>query len=135
MPIAMVEHYYQMIQHLSHTDKMVLVEKIIHSVNNPQQPLNQNYQDGLFGSWEDERIADEIIQDIKGYSNDVVLEKDIDKYSSLNYLTVTQDKTDENWLNNIFAIADKAFKESELNGVVLSNSDDRGWTRDEIYER
>ncbi|WP_181879581.1 hypothetical protein [Moraxella bovis] len=48
---------------------------------------------------------------------------------------VTQDKTDENWIENIFAIADKAFKESELNGVVLSNSDDRGWTRDEIYER
>lgn len=55
--------------------------------------------------------------------------------SGQSHLLVTQDKTDENWLNNIFAIADKAFKESELNGVVLSNSDDRGWTRDEIYER
>ena len=63
------------------------------------------------------------------------LEKDFDKYSSLDYLAVSDDKTDENWLNNIFAIADKAFKESELNGVVLSSSDDRGWTRDEIYER
>ena len=96
---------------------------------------NSSDVNSLFGSWEDERTADEIIQDIQGYSNDVVLEKDFDKYSSLDYLAVSDDKTDENWLNNIFAIADKAFKESELNGVVLSSSDDRGWTRDEIYER
>lgn len=56
MPIEIVEHYYQMIQHLNNADKMVLVEKIIHSVNNPLQPLNANNQDGLLGFLEDKKI-------------------------------------------------------------------------------
>ncbi|MBE9589742.1 hypothetical protein IM753_01890 [Moraxella sp. K127] len=63
MPIAVVEHYYQMIQHLDNADKMILVEKIIHSVNNERQSVNN--QESLAGSWEDDRSADEIIQDIK----------------------------------------------------------------------
>ncbi|MDO4894240.1 hypothetical protein [Moraxella sp.] len=32
MPIEMVEHYYQMIQHLDNADKMALVEKINQSI-------------------------------------------------------------------------------------------------------
>lgn len=63
MPIEIVEHYYQMIQHLNNADKMVLVEKIIHSVNNT--PKSADSIQELFGSWEDSRSADEIIDDIK----------------------------------------------------------------------
>ncbi|STZ09125.1 Uncharacterised protein [Moraxella caprae] len=32
MPIEIVEHYYQMIQHLDNADKMALVEKINQSI-------------------------------------------------------------------------------------------------------
>ena len=63
MPIEIVEHYYQMIRHLDNADKMMLVEKIIHSVNHERQSFNN--QESLVGSWEDDRSADEIIQDIK----------------------------------------------------------------------
>lgn len=72
MAIEMVEHYYQMIQHLDNADKMILVEKIIHSVNSQQQSANSqktNNLADLFGSWEDNRSADEIIADIKASSH------------------------------------------------------------------
>lgn len=78
------------------------------------------------------QIIEQLQKDVYQKSVDELL---LQSNSELGKLLVTQDKTDENWIENIFAIADKAFKESELNGVVLSNSDDRGWTRDEIYER
>ncbi|UYZ90451.1 hypothetical protein LP114_05100 [Moraxella bovis] len=79
------------------------------------------------------QIIEQLQKDVYQKSVDELLF--LQSNSELGQSLVTEDKTDENWIENIFAIADKAFKESELNGVVLSNSDDRGWTRDEIYER
>lgn len=130
MPIAIVEHYYQMIKHLDNADKMVLVEKIIHSVNNSAQPLNENHQDSLFGSWEDERTTDEMISDIKSYSNDVVLERNIDAYSSLDYLAVSDDQTDKDWMANFLVMTEKASQ----NIATHLPKNERGWTRDELYE-
>ncbi|WP_323841439.1 MULTISPECIES: hypothetical protein [unclassified Moraxella] len=127
MPIEIVEHYYQMIQHLNNADKMVLVEKIIHSVNNPLQPLNANNQDGLLGSLEDKKNS----QDIQSFSNDVILQKDIDEYSSLDYLAVSEDKTDKNWITNFLAMTEKASQ----NIATHLPQNERGWTRDDIYER
>lgn len=85
----------------------------------------------LFGSWEDNKIIDEATQDIKGHSNDVVLEKDIDQYSSLDYLAVSEDKTDKDWITNFLAMTEKASQ----NIATHLPQNERGWTRDEIYER
>lgn len=41
MPISMVEHYYQMIQHLDNADKMALVEKINQSIENDYSQYNK----------------------------------------------------------------------------------------------
>lgn len=67
----------KMIQHLDNADNMILVENIIHSVNNPSQPVSPNHQDSLFGAWEDERIADDIIQDIKANAH---LQRQIERF-------------------------------------------------------
>ncbi|MDO4700013.1 MAG: hypothetical protein Q4A69_04960 [Moraxella sp.] len=92
---------------------------------------NSSHDVSLFGAWEDDRSADEVIADIKGISNDVVLEKDFDEYNSLDYLSVSDDKTDEQWLNSVIAITDKV-SQSIATDLPLN---ERGWTRDELYER
>ncbi|WLF84596.1 hypothetical protein [Moraxella sp. ZY210820] len=92
---------------------------------------NSSDMNSLFGSWEDDRTADEIIQDIKNNSNDVILEKDIDDYSSLDYLAVSEDKTDKDWITNFLAMTEKASK----NIATHLPQNERGWTRDDIYER
>ena len=94
---------------------------------------NSSDVQSLFGSWEDDRTADEIIQDIKGYSNsnDVELEKDIDEYSSLDYLAVSDDKTDKDWMTNFLAMTEKASQ----NIATHLPQNERGWTREELYER
>ena len=84
-----------------------------------------------FGFREDSRTADKIIQDIKNNSNDVILEKDIDEYSSLDYLAVSEDKTDKDWITNFLAMTEKVSQ----NIATHLPQNERGWTRDDIYER
>lgn len=129
MPLSIVEQYYQMIQHLDNADKMILVEKIIHSVNNPSQ--SSNHQDSLFNSWQDNQSADDMIADIEVYTCDIILEKDIDEHSSLDYLAVSDDKTNKDWFTHFLVMTEQASQ----NIATHLPQNERGWTRDELYER
>lgn len=92
---------------------------------------NSSHAISSFGFLQDDKNADEMIQDIKECPNDLILQKDIDEYGLLDYVSVSDDKTDENWLNGIFEMTDKASK-SIITDLPLN---ERGWTRDELYER
>lgn len=92
---------------------------------------NSSHSVSSFKFLQDEQNTDEIVQDIKDYSNDLTLQKDFDEYGALDYLAVSDDKTDENWLNGIFEMTDKISK-SIATDLPFN---ERGWTRDELYER
>lgn len=92
---------------------------------------NSSHAVSLFDSWQDDKNADDIIQDVKDCPNDLVLQKDFDEYGALDYLAVSDDKTDENWFNSIIEMADKVSK-SIATDLPLN---ERGWTRDELYGR
>lgn len=126
MPLSIVEQYHQMIQHLDNADKMILVEKIINSVNNP--PKSFNHQ---FNSWQNNQSADDMIADIEVYTCYVILEKDIDEYSSLDYLAVSDDKTNKDWFAHFLVMTEQASQ----NIATHLPQNERGWTRDELYER
>ena len=64
MPVAIVEQYFDMIQHLDTQSKQQLIAKIQQSISEkstPKQPC--------FGAWDDEKNADDIIADIKESSS------------------------------------------------------------------
>lgn len=92
---------------------------------------NSSHSVSSFKFLQDEQNTDEIVQDIKDYSNDLTLQKDFDEYGALDYLAVSDDKTDENWLNGIFEMTDKISK-SIATDLPFN---ERGRTRDELYER
>ncbi|OOR91510.1 hypothetical protein B0181_02830 [Moraxella caviae] len=84
-----------------------------------------------FARWTNGENSDELSQSTQDSPSDLLLQKDIDVYNSLDYLSVSEDRTDEDWLNAIMKMSDKASKSIAADLPL----DERGWTRDELYER
>ena len=62
--IKTVEGYVNLLAHLSQEQKLMLIEKLVQSMQKPKEPKPQSTRDA-FGAWEGEETADELIEMIR----------------------------------------------------------------------
>lgn len=65
----LVDTYYSMLKNLSQNNKLELIERLSKSIRTSKKEENKDSLDSLFGSWESQKSADEIIKEIEDSRN------------------------------------------------------------------
>jgi len=65
----LVDTYYSMLKNLSQNNKLELIERLSNSIRTSKKEKSENSIDALYGSWESEKSADEIIKEIEDARN------------------------------------------------------------------
>lgn len=61
----LAEFYYSMLKNLSPDIKLEIIEKLSHSMRTSKKRKSKISVDSLYGSWESEKSADEIIKELR----------------------------------------------------------------------
>src|SRR5690625_5092840 len=61
----LVDTYYSMLKNLSQDNKLELIERLSNSIRTSKMEKSGKSIDALYGSWESEKSADEIIKEIE----------------------------------------------------------------------
>jgi len=65
----LVDTYYSMLKNLSQDNKLELIERLSNSIRTSKKEKSGKSIDALYGSWESEKSADEIIKEIEDARN------------------------------------------------------------------
>lgn len=115
MPMSLFEQHYQALQHLDNGVKIQIIEQLQKDVY--QKPVDKFLQYPK-------------LSQLKPYSNIAGDNDDLHMIGMADYIAISNDETDENWLTNLQSFI--------ANNVAVSDlpysEHNRGWTRDELYE-
>lgn len=65
----LVDTYFSMLKNLSQNNKLELIERLSNSIRTSKRKKTAKSIDALYGSWESEKSADEIIKEIEDARN------------------------------------------------------------------
>lgn len=114
MPISLFEQHYQTLQHLDNSIKIQIIEQLQKDINQNQEIDMSQYPK---------------LSQLKSRSN-VIGDDDLHTIGMSDYMAISDDETDSNWLGNLHSFIKNHVSVSDL----PYDEHNRGWTRDELYE-